>query len=151
MHARRSIPDSAGQQTKELHCSIKDEDGQTNIARPNDPVLLARLLARGKAMRDLQAMLTGAKNAQATDMLKAFNLVCWLLPIAEKTGLDTDVQIGQQICNKAKGLPLTGFSDCSAYSVWAALPESLTQAVSKLADADFVHVFLLSHLDICIS
>ena len=94
-------------------------------------------------MRDLQAMLTSAKNAQASDMLKAFNLVCWLLPIVEKAGLHSDVQIGQHICNKAKGLPLSGFSDCSANSVWAALPKSLTQAVSKLADANFLKMVLI--------
>lgn len=133
--ARRSIPGKAGQQTKELFWTIKDVDGTQLGSPPYERGRTDRLLARGRAMRDLQALLTGADKAAATDILKAFALVCWVLPLVEGGGTGHDphkLEIGDQICTKTGGHPLDGFSGCRASVVYASLPKSLKQGVSSL-------------------
>ena len=137
LFARRTIPGSAGLQTKELSWGIKDYDGSHFSSRPDDFPQAKRLLARGKAVRDLEAMLTSSvgAGAQAMEILRAFNLVYWLVPTVEKQSSDSakhaDISgVGQLVCHKTSGHPLEGFSGCSANDVWAGLPHPLHQAVS---------------------
>lgn len=84
-------------------------------------------------MRDLQALLTSANQAGAAEILRAFNLVCWMLPIVEDGGAGLTMQNGTfatQICTKASSHPLEGFSGCRAGAVWASLPHTLQSGVS---------------------
>lgn len=96
-------------------------------------------MARGKAVRDLQALLTNsvAAGAQAIDILRAFNLACWILPVVETQSSDAgntaqQSRVTRMICNKASGHPLEGFSGCSAGAVWAGLHPGLHVAVSQV-------------------
>lgn len=137
LFARRTIPGSAGLQTKELSWGIKDYDGSHVSSRADDFPQAHRLMERGKAVRDLQALLTSSvgSGAQAMDILRAFNLVYWVVPIVERQSSDSaknaDLsEVGQFICHKTSGHPLEGFSGCSAKDVWAGLPLPLHLAVS---------------------
>lgn len=136
LFARRTIPGSAGMQTKELSWGIKDYDG-SHLSSHSDASQAQRLVARGKAVRDLQALLTSSvvAGAQAVEILRAFNLVYWLVPTVERLPSDSAkhlgmmLEVGQMICHKNGGHPLEGFSGCSVNDVWAGLPHALHQAV----------------------
>lgn len=137
LFARRTIPGSAGLQTKELSWGIKDYDG-SHLTSHSDALQQAqRLVARGKAVRDLQALLTSSvvAGAQAVEILRAFNLVYWLVPTVERLNSDSAkhlaamLEVGQMICHKSGGHPLQGFSGCSVDDVWHGLPHALHQAV----------------------
>ena len=133
LFARRTIPGSAGLQTKELSWSVKDHDGSHLSSRPADLTQANRLIQRGKAIRDLQALLTStvALGTNAIDVQKAFNLVYWAVPAVERTVTAYLPRLSDQVCNKATGHPLDGFSGCRASAVWSGLPVPLRQAVSK--------------------
>ena len=135
LFGRRTIPGSAGLQTKELSWSVKDYDG--SHLRPHDHVQAQRLVQRGKAIRDLQALLTSSSfaGAHAADILKAFHLLYWMLPIIERhrrsPATSTEaLKVCDQICNKAGGQSLEGFSGCRARAVWGDLPPTIRRLVS---------------------
>lgn len=139
LFARRTVPGSAGLQAKELSWRVKEYDGSRFGAQPDHLSQAERLVARGKAVRDLQALLTNsvAAGAQAIDILRAFNLACWILPVVETQSSDAgntaqQSRVTRMICNKASGHPLEGFSGCSAGAVWAGLHPGLHVAVSQV-------------------
>ncbi|DBA75433.1 TPA: PHD and RING finger domain-containing protein 1 [Trebouxia sp. C0004] len=147
LFARRTIPGSAGLQAKELSWRVKEYDGSRFGAQPDQLSQAEGLVARGKAVRDLQALLTNsvAAGAQAADILRAFNLVCWILPIVEIQSSVTgnaaqQSGVSHMICNKASGHPLEGFSGCSAGMVWAGLHHGLHLAVTRWLKGQYSRV-----------
>lgn len=132
LFGRRTIPGSASLQTKELSWMVKDHDG--SHLRPNDHLQARRMMQRGRAIRDLQALLTSSSlsGVQAADILKAFHLMYWMLPIIERhSHFDTEtLKVCDQICNKAGGQSLEGFSGCRAIVVWGDLPPEIRNLVS---------------------
>lgn len=134
--SRRNIPGAVGLQVQELSWSVKDYDGSQ--LRPEDLSQAKRFLQRGKAVRDLQALLTSTtvSGAQPVDVLRAFTFMYWMLPVVERqrcaaASTAEPLRLADQICNKAAGKPLEGFSGCSAGAVWHGIPPSVQNTVSQ--------------------
>ena len=134
--SRRYIPGAVGLQVQELSWSVKDYDDSQ--LRPEDLSQAKRLLQRGKAVRDLQALLTNTSvsGAQPVDVLRAFSFLYWMLPTVERqrrsvASTSQPLRLADQICNKVAGKPLEGFSGCSAGAVWRNIPHVVQSTVSQ--------------------